>query len=286
MIAAPQAEFHAQVDYAEQGSRQVMQVYVKGARYRIERTADGQPAIVLVDRDRKIIDLISAAQKSYHESSTSNPLAALYDPFEVMSATASMSQGLTKNLGTETVNGYVCSKYELVTKDGSTALVDYWVARDLNFPVKIVVPLPGGMTLNVREVQAGTQDDSLFKVPAGFAFIPEPGSTPPPWAKDLAAAPVVTIPYQQIMSGGQIIRVRMSRGETLQVIGSQSAVKRTQITAVPFERGKPIEDIMPDTFNFGPGEKWTVTVGPASANRELVVRVNIGRALITVRRKQ
>lgn len=285
MIAAPPAEFQAQVEYTEQGSSQIMEVYVKGDRYRIERTADGQPAVVLVDRARKIIDLISASEKSYHESSTSNPLAALYDPFEVMSATASMSEGTTKNLGTQNVNGYLCDKYELLTKDGSTALVDYWIARDLNFPVKIVVPLPGGMTLNMREVKMGVQDDALFKVPAGLTFIPEPGSTPPPWSKDVATSPLVAIPYERVMSSGEIIRVRMARGQTLQVIGSQSTAKRTQITAVPFDQGKPIEDIMPDTFNFGPGEKWTVTVGPASASRELVVRVNLGRALITVRRK-
>ncbi len=277
------AQFTAHVVYTEQGRTQTMQLAVKGQRYRIERVADGQHVVVLVDRAAHTVRVLVPALKQYHESPTSNFLVALFDPFEVPEIEAAMSEGLRRRSGTDSVDGYACQKYTLTSKDGTSPLLDYCVSPKLELPLSIAEPPPAAMRLQVRDIREVPVDDSLFAVPSGYAFVPEPGTTPPPWAKDAASAPVAAIPFSRVMSAGQAIRIRVPGGSTIQVAGSQSAAPRTQFTAVPFRDGKPAEAVMPDTFNIGRGERWAITIGPAPAGgNEIVVRVNIGRALITI----
>jgi outer membrane lipoprotein-sorting protein len=69
-----------------------------------------------------------------------------------------------KKVGTETVNGRSCDKWEVTDKKSgkSTMCVD----QKIHFPVRIQEA--DGTTMDMNNIKEGPQDPSLFKVPAGY----------------------------------------------------------------------------------------------------------------------
>mgnify|MGYP001071289770 FL=1 len=78
-------------------------------------------------------------------------------------------QGEVTNLGTETVEGYLCDIFRIVYKDKGLGEVTVWVSRDLNYPVKIYMDNPQDkatiLYTNFSEEKLG---DSLFLLPEGY----------------------------------------------------------------------------------------------------------------------
>src|SRR5262249_43413665 len=68
-----------------------------------------------------------------------------------------------KKLGTETVNGRSCDKWEVTHKQGNKSTV--WVDQKLHFPIKM--QSSQGYAMEFSNIKEGAQDPSLFKVPAG-----------------------------------------------------------------------------------------------------------------------
>jgi len=66
-------------------------------------------------------------------------------------------------VGTETVNGRSCDKYEVTDKNGKSTL---WVDQKLHFPMRVVGA--DGSQTDFTNVKEGAPDASLFKVPAGY----------------------------------------------------------------------------------------------------------------------
>jgi len=67
-------------------------------------------------------------------------------------------------VGSETVNGRSCDKYEITDKAGKKSTV--WIDQKLHFPIR-VVDADGSQT-DFTNVKEGAPDASLFKVPAGY----------------------------------------------------------------------------------------------------------------------
>jgi outer membrane lipoprotein-sorting protein len=76
----------------------------------------------------------------------------------------SAEQGATcKKLGTETVNGRSCDKWEITDKSGKKETL--WIDQKLHFPIK---SSDGQITTEFTNIKEGPQDPALFKVPAGY----------------------------------------------------------------------------------------------------------------------
>ena len=71
---------------------------------------------------------------------------------------------LCKKVGTETVNGRSCDKWESTDKTGNKETL--WIDQKLHFPIKSQTG--GGMTTEFTNIKEGAQDPALFKVPAGY----------------------------------------------------------------------------------------------------------------------
>ena len=69
-----------------------------------------------------------------------------------------------KKVGTETVNGRSCDKWEATDKTGNKETL--WIDQTLHFPIKSQTA--GGMTTEFTNIKEGAQDPALFKVPAGY----------------------------------------------------------------------------------------------------------------------
>ena len=78
--------------------------------------------------------------------------------------TGACPQGATcTKVGSETVNGRSCDKYEVTDKNGKSTL---WIDQKLNFPVRVLGA--DGSQTDFTNIKEGPQDASLFKVPAGY----------------------------------------------------------------------------------------------------------------------
>lgn len=68
-----------------------------------------------------------------------------------------------KKVGTESIDGRSCDKWEMTEKSGKVET--FWMDQKLHFPIKLV---SGDITTIYTNIKEGPQDDSLFKVPAGY----------------------------------------------------------------------------------------------------------------------
>jgi hypothetical protein len=70
-----------------------------------------------------------------------------------------------KRLGTETVNGRSCDKWEMTDKKtGQKGTL--WVDQKLHVPIRVVND--DGFVMDLTNIKEGSPDASLFKVPAGY----------------------------------------------------------------------------------------------------------------------
>lgn len=83
-----------------------------------------------------------------------------YDPNNPCSSQLNVT---CKKVGTETVNGRVCDKWQSTSDNGATTM---WMDQKLHFPIKSLSSNGSGMEFsNVKE---GKPDASLFQPPAGY----------------------------------------------------------------------------------------------------------------------
>lgn len=76
-----------------------------------------------------------------------------------------------KKLGTETVNGFKCTKYLLTNEVNMMGVkkeveVTVWEAKEIRFPIRSETK--DGVVQELRNVKMGEPPAKLFKVPAGF----------------------------------------------------------------------------------------------------------------------
>lgn len=70
-----------------------------------------------------------------------------------------------RKVGTETVNGRSCDKWEVTNKNSSNKET-YWVDQKLYFPIKMQTS--SGDVTEFTNIKEGAQPASLFTVPAGY----------------------------------------------------------------------------------------------------------------------
>lgn len=166
------AEFSADVHSTAPGGQAMNgKLWVKGERMRQEFTMMGQRTVMIldlstgtntmVDDANRIYFQMPAPDTGYGQLGDGDPLAAMADREE---------------LGSEEVSGYDCLKVRYTFHDPQMGASTQWIARDLDFPVKIVATMPAGETVtrysNIRE---GGVDDALLRVPDGYRRMSMPG---------------------------------------------------------------------------------------------------------------
>ncbi len=138
---------------------------------RMEISARGHNVIMIIDSSNPSnpkSTMLMPDQHMYMEMSAYGagtgmkqraPQFHAYDPGNPCSAL----EGTTcKKVGVETVNGYVCDKWELTGKENETL----WMSQQVHFPIKTVTS--DGSSTEFTNIKQGPQDASLFTVPAGY----------------------------------------------------------------------------------------------------------------------
>lgn len=142
-------------------------MYVDGPGFRMETQQDGQRVAVLAYWNQQTTFTLMPDQQMYMEI-----------PAEQTGSTAADFDGQpcdgyenARQIGSETVNGRATEKWrcsgELEPMPGEQAADSTsWFDPELGFPLREVKD--NGDAFEVRDIEVGRQDDSLFEIPAGY----------------------------------------------------------------------------------------------------------------------
>lgn len=152
------AEFTADWFNTRQGVTNHGKIYVKDDMICIEVLEGPELGIIIADQGKRFSIVMLPDQKVYIEVPKN---------LSILEPDKDMTMGAEKKLmGTETVNGRSCNKYQYIAK--GTTTITQWIARDLNYPVKIVYHGEGGNTAEVKNITEGPVDEAMFQLRPGY----------------------------------------------------------------------------------------------------------------------
>ena len=152
-------EFSADMVSSAQGQTTTSKIFVKDQRFRME--PKGQPTYSIMRGDKQVVWMVMPDQNSYMEMKPSPS----QQPKTEEKVRGEVSRKL---IGPETVDGHPTQKYEVTyTEAGKTEKMHQWMATDIKFPVKMAA-VDGSWTMEYKNINMGTQPDSLFEVPSGY----------------------------------------------------------------------------------------------------------------------
>lgn len=157
-------DFQADMIQKTQGMEITGKIYVKGKKSRVDMNMMGQQTQTISRLDKNTVWIVQPNQGFYMEMPV-NPGSP-----ELIRDDAELKKYASKKkVGTETMNGHACDKYEIVYHDPNLGKMTTWVSKKLNFPVKVIQKGPQGeSTVEYRNIQTGNVKDSLFELPPGL----------------------------------------------------------------------------------------------------------------------
>jgi len=172
-------DFSAEMFDLRPGRTDGVKIFVEGSKVRMEPQGKGNKdnQIMIWDTAGQNSYVLVPARHGYMEIGSSMLQRAinLWRPADVEDACPDwlkVSQHLgpgeksatCRKVGDDTVNGRSAVKYEGSSGDGKKGEV--WIDVKVRFLLKVVSPDGGGMEL--RNIQEGPSDASLFEVPSGY----------------------------------------------------------------------------------------------------------------------
>ena len=159
---AQAAEFSAKVITKAGGMEIPGKMYIKGEKARNEVQMAGHSTVQIMRPDKKVVWVIMPQQKAYMEMSFTK------DHEQKMLKISEQAKANMKKIGTETVNGYECDKYETTMgPEGKSQKQYIWVAPKLGVPIKMVSE-DGSFSLEYKDIKPEKLEDSLFELPKGY----------------------------------------------------------------------------------------------------------------------
>jgi hypothetical protein len=158
-------QFSADMVQNAGGKTSKMRYFQGDQKLRMEmKSDDGQAATSIIDITARRMLQLMPKEKMYMEM----PLGGQFTAWAADEKTQNEYYDM-KPAGTETINGYVCDKYNLIPKKQGLEKSTTWISRKLGYPIKTVSASHSMELTNIRE---GAQPASLFEVPKGYQKMP------------------------------------------------------------------------------------------------------------------
>ena len=171
---ASAAEFQADFIQKHQGMEIKGKYYVKGNKTRMDMDMMGQKMSNITRMDKNVTWNVQHSTMMYIEMPIPPESTQALQPDEELKKIA-----VKKKIGSETINGYKCDKYEIIYHDKGMGSMIQWFSRKLNFPIKIIYHGPqGDMSTEYKNIQSGNVKESIFEVPQGFQKMSIPAMGP------------------------------------------------------------------------------------------------------------
>jgi hypothetical protein len=148
-------------------------MYMGGGKMRMDMSTGEGKMSMITDPAKKTSYMVMHDQQMYMEMSTDAPMGGMMgrgprmpDVKAAGDNPCAGSPGVTcKMVGTETVNGRTCDKWEFVSSNKSEAGT-MWIDQKTRWPIKSVKA--DGSIMEFTNFKEGAQDASLFAPPAGY----------------------------------------------------------------------------------------------------------------------
>ena len=165
------AQFTADMVTTESGVTKTNKFYSENPFYRMDIEEEGQEGYVIVDRNEGITKVVMPAEQMYMVMSSSGMQSMSNDVFQ--SIEKQKEQYESNLVGSETIDGYDCEIYEVVI-DGDV-VSKYWQSPDIEYPIKVISGANNDMVMELKNIEAGDVDDSMFQIPDGYTKMDMPG---------------------------------------------------------------------------------------------------------------
>lgn len=166
------AEFSADISENHGGQTFAGKIYIRGDRMiRREGVRGGRNTISIYRMDKGTVWILMPETKTYMEVGN----ISADDKMEMEKAASDMAD--KKELGTETMNGFLCDKIQYVYRQKSMGVMTQWIAKDLNYPIKTEQTGARGfeMRSELTNIRVQSLPDSLFELPPGYSKTTVPG---------------------------------------------------------------------------------------------------------------
>jgi hypothetical protein len=174
VLAVPSwaAEFSADMIQKMQGQIQTGKVFIKGKKMRMEMNTPGNKMVhIMLPEENKTIMLMTKEKMYMEMTAVNNPSSSPSLNKEDLEKVATLKQ-----LGTETINGYLCDTYQVIFHDKKQGTTTQWYSKKLNFPIKMVSQGPhGDVVTEYQNIKEGSVPDSSFIIPPGYKQMPMAG---------------------------------------------------------------------------------------------------------------
>ena len=157
-------EFSADMVEIDGADTVMSKIYVKGSNYRMEVMEEGQEVLVVVNPEEGMTRVALVPDKMYFEMESTDMRSLLKDPFQSLKYMTSMGESTSQ--GTEEVNGHECEKIT-ISLDGQDQMTQ-WFAKDLDFPIRIVLHSMKDKLVELSNIRAEELDDDLFTIPSDY----------------------------------------------------------------------------------------------------------------------
>ena len=160
-------QFSADQTETNHGKTSHRKVYVNKTKMRYEEPENTS----ILDLDTRKVLVLIPAQHMYIESEITAKDAQTIkmfhsaDPEDACTAWQKLAEkpgGSCKKVGHENLNGRDTVKYEGSSPDGDSMTI--WIDPKVNYAIKII----GKNSVEMTNIQPGSQPSSLFEVPAGY----------------------------------------------------------------------------------------------------------------------
>jgi hypothetical protein len=145
-------------------------VYSAKDKERTETSMRGMTSVMILRRDKQLGWMLMPAQKMYQQM----------DLAKAQAQTTGQQQDQVDitEVGSETVEGQSATKYKLIMKDGSAGGFMWFTKEGIMVKMDTVVKSgrdKSRMTVTLKNLKVGSQDASLFELPAGYNAMPSFG---------------------------------------------------------------------------------------------------------------
>lgn len=138
-------------------------MFIRSDRIRSEVTTEDGTLITIIRMDKQLMWTLLPENK-YMEIAWKPDPKSPNTPVE--------EDNYTKvNLGTATVNGYLCDVVQYVPKKKSDGTLTHWITQKFGFPTRVEFKNAKGKvesTTDYTNLKAGRLADSLFEIPEGY----------------------------------------------------------------------------------------------------------------------
>lgn len=237
------AQFSADMLQGREGQTSKFKLYIKDEQYRMDIEKGEGRLVILVDKKSETTSFLWPNEKQYIQMSNTSMRSMMANPVESFRYHADVSE--SRELGSEVFKGYDCSKV-LVSADDQDVFTA-WIARDLNFPVKILFHPGEGMSMELDNIARGPVEQGLFAIPADYTVRKDEktgsgskkktaGPKRKPWMDRVDSAEILKAPLEKEMQPGEIIRLKVEKGKAFDFFPCTACAFMPLMRVIPWPR--------------------------------------------------